>query len=447
MAHLFSTNKLNNSIIGLLTSSICLAHAAYFFPHVVGFFSILFLMPLFYAAVLIPKRAAWYGFYWGALFFTAHIWWLIFTLADYVESPWHSIMYVLLTFYFIVITVFWFWLSNFLSVHIATTGKKMICWAISACVYYYFLQYYSCWFLKFGWGDPLISPLIPLAAHVFFVSPVAFFGADLYQVLIIMMQAYVAWCIKINNKKGMLIIVLISIVVLGLSYSYLPTQNMKLAVGCIAPINTTKKGAHQVAYELTYELIKYADAHRDISVLCAPESAFPFVLENTSEVITLWHENIPLDEKVLIIGAYTKEGGALFNSMIGISERRVVFAYRKRNLMPFIEYENAWHVPVFTKKRLLLASNVNDREIIQFGPYQWVPFICSEIFFEHDYPAGRADVPLICLVNDSHFLPTMSTLLLLHARLKAIAFGQVIVYCSHRYGIIIKPDGAMTCAR
>lgn len=442
MARFFSTNKLS-----LLTYSICLAHAAYFFPHSVGFFSVLFLIPLFYAIFSIQKNAAWYGFYWGALFFTGHIWWVIATLAEYVEPPWHIIVYVTLTFYFILITAFWFWLANFLSAHIATTGQKMICWAISACIYYYFLQYYSCWFLQFGWGDPLISPLIPLTAHVFFVSPVAFLGVDLYQVLIIIMQAYVAWCIKINNRKGMFIIVLISIVLLGLSYWYLPTQNMKLAVGCIAPIITTQKSVHQVAYELTYELIKYADAHRDISLLCAPESAFSFVLEDSSEIIALWHENIPLDEKVLIVGAYTKKGDALFNSMVGISDGRIVFVYHKRNIMPFIEYENRWHVPIFTKKRLLLAMGKNDREIIQWGPHQLVPFICSELFFERGYPAGSTDVPLVCLVNDSHFSSSMSILLLLHARLKAIAFGRVIVYCSHRYGIIIKPGGTMMCAR
>ena len=437
MAYFFIPDRVNYAIIIALTVSVFLAHSAYLFPDYCGFLSAFFLIPVFYAGFLIKKSAGWYGLYWGLLFFAVQLSWLIFTLPDYVKSPWHWIIYSILTIYFALLAVIWFWLS-----------VQLNCWAVGACLYYYFLDHGACWFLGHWWGYPLSNVLLPLATYNTLIKPVGWLGIELYQMLIIFFQMGIAFGIFTNNKKVLFIVIFATLASITVSTWWCTKMPIVMpAIGCVMPVITAKKNAEQVAYELTYALIAYADIHREVQILCAPESAFPFIINEQQSAIALWQENVPLNDKLFILGAHIKEGDAVFNSLVGISEGHIVFTYHKRHLMPFIEYEQAWATTIFTKRRNAFSAGKNEHEPVKHGSYQLVPFICCEFFFEHQPPAGSQEVPLLCLVNDSHFLPYVGILLLLYARLKAVAFERVVIYCSHRYGVIIQPDGTSALAR
>lgn len=188
--------------------------------------------------------------------------------------------------------------------------------------------------------------------------------------------------------------------------------------------------AAQILEELENALLKFKQSsNRDTKLLMlAPESSFPFKINEYPEIVKKWASKIA-PEHLLILGTYRSEGQKKFQTTCVINNTGIVKFFDKQKLTPFAE------------KKCTTGENKYPNKAFIDETLTLVPLVCFEFFIDGSSlkrATSANELPII-FANDSWYPQYFKTLLRNQARLSAAWYGKNIVYLSHYSDLCISP--------
>ena len=372
---------------------------------------------------LIHTRIFFYGVLWGMIVFGLHFLWL----ADILLYKSHASHFLALTLYFILVLYFsftsgiWFLVTGVVSRLFAFNVFFLAMLTTSA--YFYFIEHYSFWFLSCTKGYPFLSPLIPLR-RVFFLLLGLVGLSPCASVIKIPPTGIV-----IEEQEG------------DETYRY---RFLKLSLPedwGIASITQTLTPSHaaQVLYHALTKLNKEEkECKCDATIILAPESAFPFPLNEYEEVQKLW-SCCMTDKMHLLLCAARREEGKKYQSVFWLHQCQIKNFYDKTHVVDFTENvprlfsSFAWANALF-KGDVICPGSKKQKEFSGAPSLCFYPLICSELFFSNrlsQIDENKKNKPAIAFINDSWFMHYFSKILFAQAELKATYSGRQVIYVGY----------------
>jgi hypothetical protein len=184
-----------------------------------------------------------------------------------------------------------------------------------------------------------------------------------------------------------------------------------------------------------------------------PESAFNVSnFADLPELIQLWNGEYLGKAIHLIFGASRWHNGNYYNSLHWVYDGVLQDCCDKRHAMLISERLSSWmDCPLMRRVYFSQGSPVAisscERVKLSLGEFvEFVPYVCSELFFNELPDDNYQNTPMIVLVNDSVFVSSVYSsyiqkLIVLLARLKAIQWQRAMVYVSYVESLFINSHG------
>ncbi|MCB9493564.1 MAG: hypothetical protein H6679_04795 [Epsilonproteobacteria bacterium] len=352
-------------------------------------------------------------------------------------------LYLLIVLYFSLLTGCWFLsytlVRNFLG--LTKTHSLTAAFFVTAVAYFVAIEHYALSLFGRVEGYPFLNPFIPLARYRWFcillasVSSVYFPGQTLS-------ESY-----RRFNKSC------------DLTYIE-PLVNRAMSKeerALITPAHLAQRVYHQLTSAVSKQ--KNSNDYEKIHILCAPESAFPFAINDYNDDQKLWNAAL-YKNSIFLIGTVYEYEKKVYQSVAFLRPGfkylhscPIMQIYVKKHKIPLCEY-----LPKFTKKILKGLSNsrhslfdlacnlsrgkpgigvqqfiLNDQVII-------LPQICSEFFCtsrivdflaERRHAGSDKQFVIFLFINDSWFIPSFRELMQTAATLKAACIQMPTVYVGH----------------
>jgi hypothetical protein len=184
-----------------------------------------------------------------------------------------------------------------------------------------------------------------------------------------------------------------------------------------------------------------------VRLVVLPESSLiQCPLTECEKALAYWTHAKLGKEIVLLAGAFRRDKKGLHNTLYQIQDGRIVDFFEKRHAMLLTEHIAPWwdfgflHDLYFSDWGLLAVST-NERKPLKLLPEQsFVPYICSELFFNQFPDDTYPEMPIIVLCNDTWVkAPYIRRLMVLESRLKAVQWHRFILYVSFFYAAYMTP--------
>jgi apolipoprotein N-acyltransferase len=196
---------------------------------------------------------------------------------------------------------------------------------------------------------------------------------------------------------------------------------------------------------LMHHIKKLTATYPETSIIIMPESALDIIDHN---ILGKFHEAYLQKPLHLICGACHHQDQNYYNSLYWIHNGALQVRFDKKHVMLMTErladWMNVdWLRKIYFKDDVSITRSCNERKLLQISEsVAFVPYICSELFF-NEYPDDcYHDKPIIAIVNDTLLIDSyMQDLLLLLAQFKAIQWQRHIVYVSYGASIFINKQG------
>jgi apolipoprotein N-acyltransferase len=204
---------------------------------------------------------------------------------------------------------------------------------------------------------------------------------------------------------------------------------------CGSEFNLTHM-AHKAGKEFKTIIDKYPSAE----LIVMPESSYYCRhLSKNPDLANLWSQKHMGKKVHLVIGAFRWENGKHYNSLHWIYDGKVQAYFDKRHTMVLVEQMPAWFDigplrSLYFRTFPEITPSHQPRPLLTiFDDTPFVPYICSELFFNEKPDDSYTGVPILAISNDSWFayprsVPYMQELMYLAARFKAIEWQRDIVY-------------------
>lgn len=186
-------------------------------------------------------------------------------------------------------------------------------------------------------------------------------------------------------------------------------------------------------------------------VIIMPESAYTYDIFNKKNQHISPSANNEGKSIHLIIGVVSFQDSCVYNRVYWMHNGIVMNHFDKRHTMLLSE-RLPWDLS-FLKKMYQsdgqkdVQPGKNKRILVDLSNGSYVPYICSELFFNAYPDDDYGNNPIIAIVNDSVFgeceAGYMQRLLALVAQSKAIAWQRDIVYVSYSRALFLGKDGCL----
>jgi hypothetical protein len=99
---------------------------------------------------------------------------------------------------------------------------------------------------------------------------------------------------------------------------------------------------------------------------------------------------------------------------------------------------------IFFSQSPIIVQSTNKRPLLEINDeIKLVPYICSELFFNHQPDDTFEKYPILAIANDRNFLPYIADLMVNHAQRIAITWNRPIIYVSFLHHVYIDTTGAL----
>ena len=359
-----------------------LFNLAFFLPELFGY--CVLVVPLFlYLAV--QRGITWRrGLLFSALVFIPHFYWLAWLLryTSGVSILGTSAVCTYAVLGFVLPTTLWLWGTGRVLTRVPRfTGMGLF--VVSCLLFHTYLTAHSLWFVGSGEGYPFLDFRIPLARMHKSASPFVYLQPDAKG--------------EVTRDPG----------VMG-----------------------------QRIYQ------KLAQLNIQSGVIVAPETTFPFPLNEHPEMVELWCSVLP-DDVHLLIGSQRKEAGKFYQTVYWLQEGRKKNYYDKQHRVIFTEgvpkafEDTTWAQQLFLGEKAEISVGMRDGVIFDLGEGKRVwPQLCSELFMNESLQVQGADL-VLWLVNDSWFPPYFRAQLARLAQVRANQIGVPLLYVTHEGAILL----------
>lgn len=438
----------------LLFTSAALFNCSLFFPAYCFWFVFLFLVPLFYAVFYNPPIFSFKeGFLWGVIFFSLHWYNLLTIILERAEGSFRLMAWFALIIYAAFYSGLWFWIARYFTI---VTKNRAVCfflWVAVSFGYFYFIKQLLFWLFGILSGYPLIWPLVPLAYYPGLLSLCFLFKEEGLLFFLICFSALCARGLCKKQYGNFLAAALCLMPFLAGLYFQKNVSTIPCSLSSVGYARPPLKSClHPLdaAQEIVRALEQCLKTKPEAQIIFMPESTYQFPLNECTDMIDLWSDNVLPEDVCLCLGSHKKEKGFLYNCFYAIKDRRIIYHYVKKKCVPFVEYLSPYWSTISFTKTLFLGKkdgffpgngNQPDQNALFFNNIYLMPSICSEFFLNGSL--RKQEAITLCIANDSWFNSYMRRLFCLYAQYRAQCEKQPLFYISHYYGLLIKSDGKM----
>ncbi len=351
------------------------------------------------------QRAVKLGCVWGLVQFGIHTLWLIPLLVYKLACPrvWALLLYALLVCYFALWIVLFFVVMNYVMSGVSHRLLRLACALSGTHALFILLARYGLFIFGMSGGYPFASPCIPLAHLLGIVD-----GSEL-----VIQHIPVPYTQDGTRKRYPQ---------LALSQYYF----------------------HQLCQ-------KTIEAKEGLFV--AAESAYPFALNTTPEIIRFFSSALKEEQHLLLGSVYSIEANQDFQALYWITHSGLREIYLKKHAVPFFE-----RMPTFLKKCTTLRAVLNaehdfctdtEKEAVLWRitpSLQLRPAICSEFFlgsYRFAQSAATKDSVVMLVVNDGWYVAYFRKIMENLTQLDAVRLGVRIVYVGHFTTKVMLPKGLL----
>jgi hypothetical protein len=396
-----------------------------------------------------------HGYIWGVITFFLHLSGGIYVIACMAGERWWVgvVLGSVVALYQALSAALFFWCATLAArfFQLKSPLVRLCLWTVTLALFITWTDWYSLWIFGIQEGYPLMHPLIPLAQHPqLLLLPIV--GKPLLTVLLLLVPASCVVLLWFRNGKTVIFCILACLPWVLCWYKDIPELKKP---EWLAHVRTIAYMAHSKATNpiamiksAGNEFKKVIEQHPDTTVIIMPESAFNCSgLADKPELLQLWGEQCLGKVVHLIFGSFRQVNNDYYNTAHWVYNGQLQCCFDKRHAM-LVSERLSWLGAVSALQDVyfgalpVTAIATNDRvQLSVVDGVACVPYICSELFF-NEYPDDAyGNIPVIALVNDTPFMRPgalyIHNLLLLVARLKAIAWQRDIVYVSYARSVFI----------
>lgn len=402
-----------------------------------------------------------HGYIWGVITFFLHTSGGIYVVSCMAHEAWllGVMLGIGMVLYQALCPATLFWCATSIIGAFSVQGLiiRLCIWTIALIFFITWIDWYSLWIFGIKEGYPLMHPLIPLAQHpsllvllpivgkvlligLFFLVPIScvlFLWYKNYSALLFFCVSFIPWllCWVIGESE-----------MLPLDWHCQIKSLPYMAY-------STAKNPSVIIRVVGNQLKNIIVQHPETEIIIMPESAFNVSnFADFPELLCLWNKQCLGKPIHFIFGASRQCNDNYYNSLHWIYDGVLQGCFDKRHAMLISERlpsaidNNFMRWAYFSCTPLVVISS-NDRiKLSLLDTVAFVPYICSELFFNELPDDMYGNIPIIAIVNDIFFLESRFTayiqqLLVLLARYRAIAWQRDIVYVSYAQALFIDRHG------
>lgn len=437
----------------LLTFSAVLYPIPFYYPQTFFWVSFLYLVPLLYAAS--RNQLSWQqGYVWGFIALNGHeagIFWGLFNMAE--GAFWVRLLPILfLMFYCPLFSAFWFFITERLS-KICQSNKpvcRVVIWVITAWLYQLWMNYCQLWPFGACEGNVFLNPLITFTEYPPLLVLLPLLGVSGLTAYLFACSGMITCALikKTGRGWGLAAIAFLPWVLgfLHVEKQILPAWVTKIGVVQQQLYSMPDKPAALLLQECCAALQQQFPA---ITTVLCPESAlYDTDIDLKLQAYASACSAAPVQ---LLFGGFSDipDDEKHRNTAYFVDADQSVRRFFKRHTMPLTEQMPPWFDvarirELFFARRPQIARSCNLRPLWVIAGQSLVPYICSELFFNHARDDHYSHVPIIALCNDLWAPAPVRRQMYLGARLRAQEWQRDIVYVSYYYAMFIAKNG-FTC--
>jgi hypothetical protein len=397
-----------------------------------------------------------HGYVWGCIVFALHMSGGIYLVACMAGDAWPVglALGIAMVLYQALIPAFLFWsvikITSFFSIHNQIT--RLCLWALALWFFIMWVDWYCLWIFGVQEGYPLMHPLILLAQQPALLCVLPILGKPLLTFLFLLISVSIVTLLWYRNGAALLFFC--SILLFWLFCFYFETTKKSEFVyqthlkSLPHMIYSTADDPTVVINIVAHQLQKIIAHYPETEVIILPESAFN--VNNFSElshILELWNEKNIGKAIHVIFGASRWYDANYYNSLHWVYNGKLCDCHDKKHAMLISERLSEWmnydclRSLYFNERQPITVSCDKRKKFLLSKDISFVPYVCSELFFNEFSDDEYKEEPIIAIVNDLLFVPYIQKILVLLARFKAIYWQRDIVYVSYTESLFIDRSG------
>ncbi len=397
-----------------------------------------------------------HGYLWGCIVFALHLSGGIYLITCMAGNAWlvGFVLGIAMVLFQALVPAFLFWsitkLADFFSIHNAIA--RLLLWAIALWFFILWLDWYSLWFFGAQEGYPLMHPLLVLAQKPQLLCLLPNVGKLLLTVLFLLIPVSITVLLWYKNGYALVFFCMVGAPWL---FYFCSKKSTFQSASWQSKINSLPSMLYSTADDPTVVIKIVARQIQKIiadcpatEVIVMPESAFNISnFAQMSVLLQLWNKECVGKKIHLIFGASRYQGDDYFNTLHWVYDGNLQCCYDKKHAMLLSERLSAWMNnnclrSIYFSERQPIAVSCNERKkLLILQDSAFVPYICSEFFFNEAPDDVYITEPIIAIVNDLLFAEYMQKLLVLLAQFKAVQWQREIVYVSYTQSVFIDKNG------
>lgn len=457
MKKLFSDKK----YIYLIISS-CLYSVAFIYAQL--FWTIFLFLPLIFYIAQNKELTFLEGFLWGFTSFGLQEAGIFYSVSQMAINNSYTIY--LLSFFIILYQALfsglWFWFTNKL---IKISKFKSLVLIFTTWLYFLFLDRYILFISGFAEGYPFANPLLVVAN----CRQLLYFLPFITTTFLLLIFIITASLLVDKTLFGQYKYIYFLIAILFWGYGFLQEQfcytaqdssNFIATIGYLPYSFYNKKNQFKSVQEMQEKIIISLKEDNNKQLFIAPESAlFLCDLSHNIDFLGILTEE-KLGKKVhLICGAIRETENLFYNTAYWLYNGQLVQWHDKMHALLLTETLPQWAqfkylVDGYFGERPLISRSVKKRKIFKLKlgnqDFNFIPFICSEIFFLYQKPNldNQKNIVILSLSNDSWIESKyLDNLMLLMHIFRAIEWNLPIIYCAYKQAVFISKSGKLDYLR
>ncbi len=437
----------NNTYLLLLISAVLYA-LPFLFIHQLWWLVFVYPIPLLYAAMYNPMTF-WHGAFWGVLAWGLHLSGVLYAIVNMAQGSWGyalipAIGIVLYQAFFVGII---FWLTQSLIEYSRSfkIERELEIWTVALFAYTYWVDRWCLFVFGRVEGYQLMHPLMPLAKHPALLALLPVIGKAGLTALFFVVAATATYALA---RRTLFSVGLFGLSLLPWFASALlanPQQPEPEWVSKIVTMPTifpTANDKQAMVRAAGNEFAHVVHQVPNTQLIVMPESSYydDRLSDRREETQQFWADNHVGKNINVLVGAFRRDEEIFYNSIYWYKNGQLQSYFDKRHAMVLTE-----HIPSFLNFGMISdmyfraypqrCVGCNERTPLALLDEQsFVPYVCSELFFNERPDDNYQDMPIMFVSNDMWFdrpgARYVQDLMEVGAQFKAIQWQRDIVYTS-----------------
>lgn len=416
----------------------------------------IFIFPLPLLLMCMHQRMRFmHGFVWGLVLFSLHLIgvfpYLTTIAGDSVLLRLAPVACILI--YLPLISGVFFWATQ----HIITLfswqsspSYALAIWILALYKYLYALANFSLIVFGRSEGYALLDPLIPLTAYPPLLSLLPLLGQLTFLLAFVSTAASLVWIIVTRTLRSC--IPLASLIVFWLINiaqhpAPEPTPPWLATLVMLPTTFPETESPFKARNEALVEVQQLVQKFPCVEVVITPESAFYAEQFHDPALHSIFDQDHIGKKIYLVMGAFARNDNNYYNCLHVVHDGTIEHTFYKRHAMLLTErlpllFDSAYTRSHYFAQTPPISIGTKERPLIQLtDQISFVPYICSELFFNEEPDDLYPYTPILALCNDRWCWHYFADVMYHAAQLKALVWQRPVIYSTFYHHAYCGPTG------